>query len=110
MNMNRIAAVALAVLALAVPASAHAGERLSLHAFADVESAYICRGYVWSTRPYSAQFADAELSLGDFGSVDAFVGQFGVVSDDARAALKERKVPEARRDLTFGGVGISLDF
>ena len=46
MNMNRIAAVAPAVLALAVPASAHAGERLSLHAFADVESAYICRGYV----------------------------------------------------------------
>ena len=24
----------------------------SFHAFADVETAYICRGYIWDTRPY----------------------------------------------------------
>ena len=27
----------------------------SFNAFADVETAYICRGYIWDTRPYSAQ-------------------------------------------------------
>ena len=77
---------------------------LSLHAFADVESAYICRGYIWNVRPYSAQFVDGEIGL------FAFVGQFCLVSDDARDAAKATKTPEARRDLTFGGVGVSFDF
>ena len=40
----------------------------------------------------------------------AFVGQFCLVSDDARDAVKATKTPEARRDLTFGGVGVSFDF
>ena len=40
----------------------------------------------------------------------AFIGQFGVVSDDARDSLKAAKVPEARRDLTYGGVGVSVEF
>ena len=40
----------------------------------------------------------------------AFVGQFCLVSDDARDAVKAMKTPEARRDLTFGGVGVSFDF
>ncbi len=39
-----------------------------------------------------------------------FVGQFGVVSDKARGAVKAASGPEARRDLTFGGVGVSVDF
>ena len=40
----------------------------------------------------------------------AFVGQFCLVSDDARSATKSMKVPEARRDLTYGGVCLALDF
>ena len=40
----------------------------------------------------------------------AFVGQFCLVSDDARDAVKGMRVPEARRDLTFGGVGVAVDF
>ena len=40
----------------------------------------------------------------------AFVGQFCLVSDDARDAVKGMRVPEARRDLTFGGVGVSVEF
>ena len=39
-----------------------------------------------------------------------FVGQFCLVSDYARRAVKDTKTPEARRDLTFGGIGLSLDF
>ena len=46
----------------------------------------------------------------DHVNVFAFAGQFGLVSDDAREAVKATKAPEARRDLTYGGVGVSVDF
>ena len=43
-------------------------------------------------------------------NIFAFVGQFCLVSDDARDAVKGMRVPEARRDLTFGGVGVAVEF
>ena len=33
-----------------------------------------------------------------------------VASDEARSAVKSIKAPEARRDLTYGGVGLAFDF
>ena len=46
----------------------------------------------------------------EYLSVYAFVWQFDVVSDDARDTLKATHIPEARRDLTVGGVGLALNF
>ena len=43
-------------------------------------------------------------------NIFAFVGQFCLVSDDARDAVKGMHVPEAKRDLTFGGVGVAVEF
>jgi len=40
----------------------------------------------------------------------AFVHQFDVVSSDARDALGASSRPEAKKDLTIGGVGIALNF
>ena len=40
----------------------------------------------------------------------AFVHQFDVVSSDARDALGASTSPESRKDLTIGGVGITLNF
>lgn len=40
----------------------------------------------------------------------AFVGQFCLLSSEARDAVKVADGPEMRRDITFGGVGIALDF
>lgn len=40
----------------------------------------------------------------------AYVGQFSLVASDTRDAVKSRKVPEARRDLTHGGVGVAVSF
>lgn len=40
----------------------------------------------------------------------AFVHQFDVVSSDARDALDASTTPESRKDLTIGGVGITLNF
>lgn len=46
---------------------------LALHAYTDIQTAYISRGYVWDSRPINTQFADVETILGDFGSVDVYV-------------------------------------
>ena len=46
---------------------------LSFNAFADIETAYVCRGHVWDTRPYSAQYAALELDLEKFGILEPSV-------------------------------------
>ena len=51
-----------------------------------------------------------DYTIMEYVGVFAFVGQFCLVSDDARDAVKEMHVPEARRDLTFGGVGVAVEF
>ena len=51
-----------------------------------------------------------DYSLMEHVSLFAFVGQFCLVSDDARDAVKAMSAPQARRDLTYGGVGVALDF
>ena len=75
---KKLGGVVFAAVAIFAAVGARAEEEegrkwLSLHAFADVESAYICRGYVWNVRPYSAQFVDGEIDLGAFGRFDASV-------------------------------------
>ena len=63
---------------------------LSFHAFADVETAYICRGYIWDTRPYSAQFAAAEADLEKFGILEASVWTQSAMSDKGTSAQMSR--------------------
>lgn len=52
----------------------------ALHAYADIETAYICRGYVWDKRPFSAQYVDGELNFGDFGRFDGYVWSMSALS------------------------------
>ncbi len=51
-----------------------------------------------------------DYKITEYLNVYAFVWQFDVVSDEARDTLKATHLPEARRDLTVGGVGLSLSF
>ena len=51
-----------------------------------------------------------DYALVEHVSLFAFVGQFCLLSSDARDAAKAAEGPEMRRDLTFGGVGIAFDF
>lgn len=53
---------------------------LSLHAYADIETAYICRGYVWDKRPFSAMFVDGELNLREFGRIDGYAWSMSALS------------------------------
>lgn len=75
---KKLGGVVFAAVAIFATVGARAEEEegrkwLSLHAYADVESAYICRGYVWNVRPYSAQFVDGEIDLGAFGRFARFL-------------------------------------
>ena len=51
-----------------------------------------------------------DYRLMDHVSLYGFVGQFCVVSDDARGAVKAASGPEMRRDITYGGAGVAIDF
>lgn len=90
MSFRKTMLLAIAAGATILANDAKAGETFSLHAFADVESAYICRGYVWDVRPYSAQFVDGEIDLGAFGRVDAFVWTMSAMSHSGTSAQMSR--------------------
>ena len=59
---------------------------LSLHAFADVETAYICRGYIWDSRPYSAQYADTVIDFDKFGRAEASVWTYSAMCSGGHSA------------------------
>ena len=63
---------------------------LSFSAYADVETAYVCRGYIWDTRPYSAQCAAGEVDLGVFGKAEASVWTQSAMSDKGTSANMSR--------------------
>lgn len=97
-KLPRSAFAAILVLCLAPGASAaEEGEEqadgrkwLSFNAFADVETAYICRGYVWDKRPFSAQYAAGELDLGLFGKVEASVWTQSAMSRSGTSSRMRR--------------------
>ena len=62
----------------------------SFHAFADVETAYICRGYIWDTRPYSAQYADTVVDFGQFGRAEASIWTYSAMSSSGTSAEMSR--------------------
>ena len=68
---------------------------LSFNAYADVESAYICRGYVWDTRPYSAQYAGVNADLAPFGIVEPSVWTYSAMSPDGHSAAMRRLITAA---------------
>jgi len=51
-----------------------------------------------------------DYRLMDHVSVFAFLGEFCVVHREARDALKASSAKEAKRDLTYGGLGVAIDF
>jgi len=66
--------------------SAPSRKWLSFSAYADIESAYVCRGYVWDTRPYSAQCVAGEVDLDVFGKVEATVWTQSAMSEKGTSA------------------------
>ena len=62
----------------------------SFHAFADIETAYVCRGYIWSTRPYSSQYADTVVDFDKFGRAEASIWTYSTMSSSGTSAEMSR--------------------
>ena len=82
-------AILVAGLFLAVANGAVAGEEerkwFSLNAYADVESAYICRGYVWDSSPFTSQYVEGEADMDAFGRANAYIWTMSALSDDGHS-------------------------
>ena len=63
---------------------------LSLSAYADVESAYVSRGFIWDTRPFSVQYAAGATDLGVFGKLEAAVWTYSAMTDNGTSAKLTR--------------------
>ena len=74
----------------------------------------------YGANPHGGRYSDGLMALNlvlrldyavtEWLGVFAFVHQFDVVSSDARDALDNDKSPQSRKDLTIGGVGVTLNF
>ena len=74
----------------------------------------------YGANPHGGRYSDGLMALNlmlrldyavtEWLGVFAFVHQFDVVSSDARDALDASTTPESRKDLTIGGVGVTLNF
>ena len=75
-------AEAEAAAAVGSAAEEAAGRKwFSLKAYVDVESAYICRGYVWDRRPFTSQYVEGEADMGAFGRADAYLWTMSLFSN-----------------------------
>ena len=70
--------------------NAAAAERrwIAVSAFADIQTAYLARGKVVDARPFSAQFIDGELLLGDFGRIGGHAWSVTSLSGSGQGAAK----------------------
>lgn len=65
-------------------------DRFSFNAYADVETAYICRGYVWDTRPFSSQYAAVEVDLDPVGAIEPSIWTYSPMSSSGHSDAMTR--------------------
>ena len=78
-----------------------ANEFVKISAFAEVQSSYLARGKVVDKHPFSAQFANGELMLGDFGHIGAHVWSVTSFTGDGQSAQKRYAYNEADYNLHY---------
>lgn len=112
--MNRIkigCAVALATFAACAGEDAErsvgtnfvdrARKWVSFSAFAEIQSAYLARGMVVDARPFSAQFVDGEVMLGDFGHIGGHAWSVTSLSGKGQGAAKRNAYNEVDYNLHY---------
>lgn len=80
----------------------------SAGAFADVKTAYIARGKVIDSNPYSAQCASGSFLLGDFGRVGAYAWSVSSLTGSGQSGRKRYAYNEVDYNL-FYSIGFELD-
>ena len=76
-------------------------EFVKISAFAEVQSSYLARGKVVDKHPFSAQFVDGELMLGDFGHIGGYVWSVTSFTGDGQSAQKRYAYNEADYNLHY---------
>ena len=61
-------------------------ERFSFNAYADIETAYLCRGAIYDTRPFSAQYAAVAADLDPLGVIEPAIWTYTPMSSTGQSA------------------------
>ena len=116
MKKNEFAYAASLVAALAVFAASAEEEKdaggstnlvyethkwISLGAFAEIQTAYLARGMVVDSHPFSAQFVDGEVLLGDFGHVGGHAWSVSSLSRTGQGAARRNAYNEVDYNLHY---------
>ena len=80
---------------------ATAKEWVSLSAFAEIQSAYLARGLVVDAHPFSAQYVDGEVKLGDFGHVGGYAWSVTSLSGTGQGAPKRNAYNEVDYNIHY---------
>ena len=78
-----------------------AHEWVSLSAFAEIQSAYLARGMVIDSHPFSAQFVDGEIKLGKFGHFGGHAWSVASLSGTGQGAARRNAYNEVDYNLHY---------
>lgn len=114
-NRSRIFALSAAALCAAVfslrckgaEALTNLTGRVSVSAFADVQSAYYARGAIVDERPFSAQFVDASVSLAENARIGGYAWSVSSMSQSGQSAKRRYAYNEVDYNL-YGGYDLEL--
>ena len=76
-------------------------EWVAISAFAEIQSAYLARGMVVDSHPFSAQFVDGEIKLGRFGHVGGHAWSVTSLSSTGQGAPKRNAYNEVDYNLHY---------
>jgi hypothetical protein len=82
-------------------------DRVSVSAFADVQSAYYARGAIVDERPFSAQFVDVSFSLADNARIGGYAWSVSSMSQSGQSAKRRYAYNEVDYNL-YGGYDFEL--
>lgn len=76
-------------------------EWISVSAFAEIQSAYLARGTVVNSEPFSAQFVNGDVKLGGFGRAGGYAWSVSALSHDGQGAARRNAYNEVDYNLHY---------
>ena len=77
-------------------------KRITVSAFADIESAYWARGAIVDKRPFSAQYADLSVDLDPFGRIGGYAWSVSSLSKSGQSATRRNAYNEVDYGVYYG--------
>ena len=88
-----------------------AAQRVSLSAYADIETTYWARGAIIDKNPYSAQFADLSVDLDPFGRIGGYAWSVSSLSRRGQSATRRNAYNEFDYGVYYGyGLELAEDW